>query len=149
MTQGVSRFIAHHTPSTMGLCRWTRSHCSIASLILEFPRSMYSLVNLALSFVVQEFQISFSFRSIEPSDTNPSTRLRKSRTEAPLFTKSSIKVRQKVSIPPNCPKARGQALRFLCRTCQANRQKCLPSVQSGIVSYCLKTTENNRVYSAF
>ena len=104
MTQGVSRFIAHHTPSTMGLCRWTRSHCSIASLILEFPRSMYSLVNLALSFVVQEFQISFSFRSIEPSDANPSTRLRKRRTVASLFTKSSIKVRQKVSIPPNFPK---------------------------------------------
>jgi len=30
--------------------------------------------------------------------------LRKRRTVASLFTKSSIKVRQKVSIPPNFPK---------------------------------------------
>jgi hypothetical protein len=65
---------------------------------------MYSLENFDLSFVVQEFQISFSFCSIEPSDANPATRLRKSWTDAPLFTKSSIKVRQKVSIPPNFPR---------------------------------------------
>ena len=93
-----------HTPSTIGLWRWTRSDSRMALLITVSLGETNWLANRLFSSFVQDERISFSFLWIDPSSWNPATFFLSKRTDAPLWIRSSIKVRQKVSIPPNFPR---------------------------------------------
>jgi hypothetical protein len=66
-TQGLLNFLAYHTPSTIGLWRWTKSHSRIAFFITASLGETNWLVNRLLSSSVQDERISFSFFWIDPS----------------------------------------------------------------------------------
>ena len=104
ITQGLLNFLEYHVPSTIGLWRWTRSHSRMALLITASLGETNWLVNRLFSSSVQDEQISVSFFWIDPSSWNPTTFFLSKRTDAPFWIRSSIKVRQKVSIPPNFPR---------------------------------------------
>ena len=115
-------------PSTIGLWRWARSHSFMAFLINESLGETNWLVNRLFSVSVHDERISFSFFWIDPSSINPSTFFLSKRTDAPLWIRSSIKVRQKVSIPPNFPR-QGASIRIF----RFDRSVKLPEIQPRIL----------------
>ena len=80
-------------------------HHLTSSILFLLFHSLFMFNSLLLfTAAVHNDIISFSFFWIVPSSRNPATLFLSKRTDAPLLIRSSIRVRQKVSMPPNLPR---------------------------------------------